>query len=140
MNVNVSTPPPLLRARREEGGQALVEFALVLPLFVTLLFGIIQFGIAFNHYLVLTDAVRAGARTAAVSRTAPDPRAAGEDAVRKAAVDLDDSDLVVTVEAPSGWTRGSEVRVSATYPYSLEVYGLEFSSGRLSSTTTERIE
>lgn len=138
--MNVSTPSPLPRARGEERGQALVEFALVLPLFVTLLFGIIQFGIAFNHYLVLTDAVRAGARTAAVSRTAPDPNGAGEKAVRRAAVDLRAADLIVTVNAPSGWKRGSEVSVTASYPYSLEVYGLAFSSGRISSTTTERIE
>ena len=127
------------RWRREEG-QALVEFALVLPLFVTLVFAIIQFGIAFHDYLVLTDAVRAGARTAAVSRTTPDPRAAGEAAVRRAAVNLDAPQLAVSVAAKPGWTRGSDVTVSASYPYSIDVFGLDVKSGRLSSTTTERIE
>ena len=47
----------------------MVEFAIVLPILLVLVFGIIQFGIVFNHYLTLTDAVRAGARQAAVSRT-----------------------------------------------------------------------
>lgn len=128
------------RRCRQEEGQALVEFALVLPLFVTLLFAIIQFGIAFHDYLVLTDAVRAGARTAAVSRTMPDPRAAGESAVRRAAVNLDAPQLAVSVAAKPGWTRGSDVTVSASYPYSIDVFGLDVKSGRLSSTTTERIE
>ena len=54
-------------------GQTLVEFALVLPLLALLLFGVIQFGIVFNNYIDLTDAVRAGARKAAVSRQTTDP-------------------------------------------------------------------
>lgn len=128
------------RRWRQEEGQALVEFALVLPLFVTLVFAIVQFGIAFHDYLVLTDAVRAGARTAAVSRTTLDPRSAGEAAVRRAAVNLDAPQLTVSVAAEPGWTRGADVTVSASYPYSIDVFGLDVKSGRLSSTTTERIE
>ena len=42
-------------------GQAIVEFAIVLPLLLALVLGIVQFAIAFNNYLTLTDAVRAGA-------------------------------------------------------------------------------
>ena len=51
----------------------MVEFALVLPILLLLVMGIIQFGIVFNNYVTLTDGVRAGARQAAVSRTLPDP-------------------------------------------------------------------
>ena len=58
---------------RTERGQTMVEFTLVLPVLLVVLFGIIQFGIAFNNYVALTDAVRAGARTAAVSRFSPTP-------------------------------------------------------------------
>jgi hypothetical protein len=43
-----------------ERGQAMVEFVIVLPILCMLLFGIVQFGITFNHYLTLTDSVRAG--------------------------------------------------------------------------------
>ena len=53
---------------RDERGQAMTEFAIVLPILIVLLFGIVQFGILFNNYVTLTDAVRAGARAAAVSR------------------------------------------------------------------------
>ena len=43
-------------------GQTLVEFALVLPIIVILLFGIIDFGLMLNHRITLQHAVREGAR------------------------------------------------------------------------------
>jgi Flp pilus assembly protein TadG len=52
------------RARR---GQALVEFALVLPLLLMLVIGVFEFGRAYNVYQVITDAAREGARTAVVA-------------------------------------------------------------------------
>jgi Flp pilus assembly pilin Flp len=51
---------------RGEDGAAAVEFALLLPLLVLLLFGIIQFGIAFNARIQATNAAREAARTAVV--------------------------------------------------------------------------
>jgi Flp pilus assembly pilin Flp len=53
-------------ARRDEDGAAAVEFALLLPLLVLLLFGLIQFGIAFNTKIQATNAAREGARMAVV--------------------------------------------------------------------------
>lgn len=49
-----------------EAGQSLVEFALVLPLLLLLLLGIIQFGAAFNALITLNSAAREGARVIAV--------------------------------------------------------------------------
>ncbi len=80
-----------------------------------ILFGIIQFGIAFMNSVALTDAVRAGARKAAVSRTAADPTQATTTAVLGAATDLDQSKLSVNVT--SDWVSGNTVTVDATYPY-----------------------
>ena len=37
--------------RRSEEGQAMVEFALVFPILLLLVMGIIQFGILFNNYV-----------------------------------------------------------------------------------------
>ena len=79
--------------KRSEKGQAMVEFALVAPILFLILFGIIQFGIAFMNSVALTDAVRAGARKAAVSRTAANPTQATTTAVLGAATDLDPSKL-----------------------------------------------
>jgi Flp pilus assembly pilin Flp len=51
---------------RGEDGAAAVEFALLLPLLVLLLFGFIQFGVAFNTRIQATNAAREAARLAVV--------------------------------------------------------------------------
>jgi len=125
-----------------ERGQAMVEFALVAPMLFLVLFGIVQFGIAFMHSVALTDAVRAGARKASVSRSSANPTAAASSAVLNAATDLNQSTLSgrIQVTAPSGWVAGGNVTVSATYPYSINILGIVVASGDLHSATTERLE
>jgi Flp pilus assembly pilin Flp len=51
---------------RGQDGAAAVEFALLLPLLVLLLFGFIQFGVAFNTRIQATNAAREAARQAVV--------------------------------------------------------------------------
>ena len=51
---------------RGQDGAAAVEFALLLPLLVLLLFGFIQFGLAFNTRIQATNAAREVARQAVV--------------------------------------------------------------------------
>lgn len=51
---------------KSQRGQSLVEFALLLPVFLLLLLGIIQFGVIFSGYITATSAVREGARVAIV--------------------------------------------------------------------------
>jgi Flp pilus assembly pilin Flp len=53
-------------ARRDQEGAAAVEFALLLPLLVLLLFGMIEFGLAFNTRIQATNAAREAARQAVV--------------------------------------------------------------------------
>src|SRR6476620_6996409 len=89
---------------RNEKGQTMVEFTLVLPVLLVVLFGIIQFGIVFSNYVALTDAVRAGARTAAVSRSAIDPVGDTKARVKDASGDLDATKVNPTVDTPNGWT------------------------------------
>ena len=55
------------RIIKSEKGASAVEFALILPILVILVFGIVQFGIAYNNYIALTHAAREGARLAAVN-------------------------------------------------------------------------
>ena len=121
-----------------ERGQSLTEFALALPILALLLFAVIQFGIVFNNYVTLTDATRAGARKAAVGRRLGNPVSATITAVRNSATDLNQSNLNVTVT--STWQPAADVKVTATYPYSISLLGMVVKSGRLSSTTTERVE
>jgi Flp pilus assembly protein TadG len=128
------------RLRHDQRGQTATELALVLPVFCVLLFGVIQFGILFNNYVTLTDATRAGARVGAVSRQASDPEGATETKVRASAGGLDAAKLAVTVSTVGGWEHGADVKVTATYPYSINLLGWVAASGNLSSTTTERVE
>lgn len=57
----------LFRRRSEDGGQAMVEFAIVLPLLLMLMIAVFEFGRAWNVYQVLTDAARHAARSAVVA-------------------------------------------------------------------------
>jgi Flp pilus assembly protein TadG len=123
---------------RSEQGQSITEFALALPILALLLFAVIQFGIAFNHYVTLTDATRAGARKAAVGRQLSNPVNACQTAIRASAQNLDGSRL--TTSCSSTWQPGADVTVNATYPYQISLLGLVVKSGRLTSTTTERVE
>jgi Flp pilus assembly protein TadG len=123
---------------RSQQGQSLTEFALALPVLALLLFAVIQFGITFNNYVTLTDATRAGARKAAVGRQLANPQNATITAVRNSATDLNQGDLSVSVT--STWQPGADVAVTATYPYAISLLGLVVKSGRLSTTTTERVE
>jgi Flp pilus assembly protein TadG len=120
----------------------MAEFSLVLPVLAILLFGVIQFGIVFNHYLAVTDAVRAGARQAAVARFLPasEREAKVEEKVRASAENLDQDILEVSVEPSDDWEPGSDVTVTATYEYSINLLGKVVKDGLLTSKTTERVE
>ncbi len=52
--------------KKSEKGAAAIEFALILPVLIVLIFGMIEFGRAYNAYLAVTHAAREGARLAAV--------------------------------------------------------------------------
>lgn len=54
------------KTKRNEKGQALVEFALVLPLLLALVCGIIDFGWIYYNQISLNNAAREGARYAVV--------------------------------------------------------------------------
>ena len=125
---------------QNENGQALTEFAVIIPMLALVLFGVIQFGIVFNNYLTVTDAARAGARKGAVSINEADPAAAAASAAYDSAENLDPGDLDVAVAADPGWEHGAEVSVSVSYPYEVSLLGFVVSSGDVESTTKERIE
>jgi Flp pilus assembly protein TadG len=126
-------------ALRDDRGQTMVEFALVIPILCVVLFGVIQFGILYNDYVTLTDATRVGARKAAVSRHEPDPVGATVAKVQSSASGLDLAKLSVSVNA-TAWQHGADVTVAATYPYEIDLLGFVVASGNLESETTERVE
>jgi Flp pilus assembly protein TadG len=139
----------LLMSRRrriglhDEDGQAAVEFALVAPVLVALLLAIVQGGVAFNHYLAVTDAARAASREAITARVAGITVSDIQQAADAAASDLDAAQLGVTVSDPSDPTlsqSGSTVSVTVTYPYTISILGWAVASGNLTSTVADRLE
>ncbi len=104
----------------DQSGQALPEFALLLPLLVVLLFGTIDLGTAVHHWLGATHIVSEGARFAAVDRA---PYGAGtlqSQLVGQAAESLtggDTSDVSVCVTYPEGNLAGKPVEVKLSFKY-----------------------
>ena len=103
------------RPRDDERGASAVEFALILPLLVLLVVGIIEFGHGFQVQGTLSAAAREGVRVMALRN---DP-AAARAAVRSAASSLDPSlpDAQITITpatCPSG-TGTTTVRLTIAY-------------------------
>ncbi len=103
-----------------ERGAAAVEFALVLPILVLILFGVIEFGGVYNAQLMVTGAAREGAREMAVGGDPADAEAAAAEAV----VVADASALDVTV-TPAACAAGTDVTVTVVYerPYLTGLFG-----------------
>ncbi len=78
---------------KNQRGQAMVELALVLPILILLLMGVVELGRIFHSYLVITNASREGARVAVLGR--PDTEIAAR--VSQVAANLDTARLTTTV-------------------------------------------
>ena len=89
----------------------MVEFALILPILLLLLVGIMEFGFLFHEYLVVTHAAREGAREATLGATDAEVQAL----VKNAAASIDKGQLTVTT-SPASRVRGSSVTVTVTNP------------------------
>jgi Flp pilus assembly protein TadG len=126
---------------RNQRGQSVVEFALVLPALMLILLAIVQFGMVFKQYITLTDAVREGARKAAVARQRTDNR---ENYVRNAVVvagsDLGATFTAANVTVSTSWVPGSDVTVRGRFTFNIDVLGRVVKSGDMTSTATERVE
>jgi type II secretory pathway pseudopilin PulG len=106
------------------------------------LLAIVQAGVAFNHYLAVTDAARAAARTAITARLAGVTVSDIQQAAQSAAGGLDLTNRVAVADPtdPTFTHAGSTLTVTVTYPYSIGVLGWAISSGDLQSTMTDRLE
>lgn len=101
-----------------ESGAALVEFAIIAPLLLLLVFGIIEFGRAYNAQNSLTHAAREGAREYAITRD----QDAGRATAKAAATSLDSSKITVTLadcDLPSDG--GQPATVTLEYPFQLQI-------------------
>jgi hypothetical protein len=102
---------------RTKRGQSLVEFALILPVMMLLLLGMVEMGFAINHNVSIQTATRQGARVGSVLVNG-DTKCATGDAVKAATVD---PGIIAAVEGALTST-GSSVDMSQVT--SVEIFGV----------------
>ncbi len=147
-----------MKALNNKGASA-VEFAIILPILVVLLFGIIEFGIYIYDTSVITNASREGARYGVLYNVDPTtqeytPYTAAEiqdhvlndptsGTLSSKLITLGSAAAVPTVA--SAWspsaTAGSELSVTVSYPFSFLVLpNFIATPGPISATTVMRME
>jgi len=107
--------------RATQHGVAAVEFALVLPILLVVVFGIVEFGVAFYDKAVITNASREGARAGVVLKS---PKATSAD-IQNVVLNYTSSHLLTfgTQRTPTvtttgqGGTFGTPLTVTVSYPY-----------------------
>lgn len=102
--------------RRRDGGAAAVETALVLPILLLIVFGIIDFGRMLNAQITLTEAAREGARAVALDSD-PEPRVAMA-AQGLGGLDVVDISLDPEEGCGSSPSPDDDARVTVTYTFS----------------------
>ena len=135
--------------RRSERGAAAVEFALVVPILLMLVCGIVDFGLAINRYAMVNSAAREGVREASLGATESEIRAV---VTRGAATIPGTVSITVGCKKPdeitacTSWSSGmesgglAEVTVTSTSSWITPVGGMFAPSLSISRTTRMRIE
>jgi len=123
--------------KRQKGASA-VEFAIILPILIMVIFAIFQFGIAYNNYIALTHAAREGARLAAVNFDEDPGLDVFEARIR-------DSAPTVTIESIELSGQDGDIGDSVSVTVTGEVLNIEIPLAgswpvQLNSTATLRIE
>jgi Flp pilus assembly protein TadG len=144
-----------MRRSKGERGASLVEFALVLPVLAVLIFGIIDFGFAFNSYIELRSGSREGARMAAVNNHCTltptvSPCTLGDDAQRDALItktrarttglaNANDVDIAISFQDTTPAV-GENVEVCLVYPFQSVTGLFSFLNVDLKSKGVMRLE
>jgi uncharacterized protein (UPF0333 family) len=100
---------------KSERGQAMVESALVLPIVLLLLLGMVELGRVSNAYMAVMHAARHGARQGAVGATNDEIISR----VKSAASHLDVTELTVLIVPEIGRQSGQDIRITVTYPVTM---------------------
>jgi Flp pilus assembly protein TadG len=140
---------PQRRRNDREGGQALVEFALIAPLFLMIVVGIIQFGVALNFWLDMQRLANQGARAGAVNCGSASNQCGTNLATNLAELAVSNGNNP-TVEicyvppsdpVPAGWTpsAGDAIRVTLKQRFGLQAI-VNLAGINLKAQATMRLE
>jgi len=138
------------RLRKSDTGSAVIEMALVTPLLLLLILGMVDFGFLFQRYVVLTNAAAEGARVASLpGYSLPDVQTRVAQYARAGGIALADGPVTAnrfpeTIVSAGGSSPGSRVVVTHVYnfrfvgPIVALVGGSMGGSVTLTSTSTVR--
>jgi Flp pilus assembly protein TadG len=120
--------PAIARSRRRNRrtGQAAAEFALVVPVFLLVLFAIMEMSLVVYHYYTMCEAAREAVRYAIVhSPTGPNPATASQIqqiAINYApALNLSPGDISVSSPADANLATSKDARVAISHAYKLRI-------------------
>jgi Flp pilus assembly protein TadG len=148
----VAFRPVFAHLRNNCAGASAAEFALVLPVLLTMFFAVIKFGIVFNNNVEIISGARASARVFATSRGSATPWTDGQAAFQSSTPNAATATLAVQVNgAPCSsdgacqtlltGASGQPISVSASLPCDLSIMGFDFAPGcQLQTHTVERVE
>ena len=111
------------RFTKRRRGQALLEFALIVPLFVALVLGVVQYGLLAQATEIVTNLTRDGARFASIGATQNDAdiksyiiRQAAETPLRRGTDNTVNDDFTISITPAEGSrSKGGQVTVRVTY-------------------------
>ena len=134
--------------RHGERGAELIEFALVMPLLLLIMFGIFDFGFLFQRYEVLTNAAREGARLAALpGYVDADVTARVNDYLAAAGVPGAATTSLVFEPVTAGGRTFNVARVTVSYEYQytfvgpiLAIFGSALKTVPLNAVAVMRVE
>lgn len=122
------------RTGSRDRGAAAVEFALILPLLLLIIFGVIDFGRMLNAQVTLTQAAREGGRLAALGQS----NGAVTTRTQNAATGLSPVTVTVTAACAPGSTLDAKVKASYAFTFVTPVGAIAgiFGGGGLGAPTT----
>lgn len=106
---------------RSEHGAAAVEFALLVPVLIILVLGIIEFGRAYNVQSTLSNAAREGARSMAITKNQDTARAVAKNAALQLSPALQNSNFTFSLlsgTTGSGCPPNDQTTVTISYQLS----------------------
>ncbi|MBM7557196.1 TadE/TadG family type IV pilus assembly protein [Halanaerobacter jeridensis] len=108
-----------IKLAKDETAQAMVELALVLPVLLLVLFGIVEFGRIFHSYLVIANAARVGARVGAIENNDSQIVSAVNNAVAPSNFDVNRLNINIT---PSQSNRSSGDSLTVEVEYGVDLF------------------
>ena len=141
------------RLSRDVRGVSAIEFAIVAPVLLAIGIGLLKFGVAMSHSLMLTVAAAQGAQTLALSRGTTTPYTATTTSIANAAPALAPAQITTIVKingvacttdaaCATALVVGQTALVKVTYPCDLTVMGINYKPGgcTLSAQTAQMIQ